>query len=306
MKGLPGNPCTGADGCYRALVEYGWSGRVEPSKKGCAFEPSGRTYEEVTGERIHENYMARHERGKTADTNEANPADQPVRGSMPLPRPLATPRALGLAPVVLIPLWDRCGEDELTEIEEDLRVMSYLLQQAIEGPSSPGERVLDPVSRVSYLPTPSVQAIYVQGYGVVLEAWLGSGLPLGDQAKARPGLDPNGPRDPIWDQARRQVLADPATKDPGDGLSTSPVLDPGIQAKVVSSLTHASNIRHLAPESWVVIHLAVDPAQPEATPAGGARERAATVRIQKRHLDAFACGLLGEVEFLRSVQVLVR
>jgi len=311
MKGLPGDPTTGPDGCYRALVEYGWSGRVEPSKKSHAFEPSGRSYEEVTGECIHENYVVRHGRDKTTDANEAYPADQPVRRSVPLPRPLATARGLGIAPAVLIPLWDRPGQRELTEIEEDLRVMSCLLQQTLEGPSSPGEGVFDPVSKVSYLPTPSVQAIYIRDYGVVLSVWLGSSLPLVDQAKATPSPDPNGPRDPIWDRARRQVLADLAPADPGTGLSTSPVLDPGFQAKVVRCLRHASNIRHLAPESWVVIHLAadqtaVDPAQSEAMPAGGGRERAATVRIQKCHLDAFASGLLDENQLLRSVEVLVR
>lgn len=56
MKGLPGDPVTGADGTYKAEVPYEWSGTVVPTRDGCLFTPDKREYVMVTSSQANENY----------------------------------------------------------------------------------------------------------------------------------------------------------------------------------------------------------------------------------------------------------
>jgi uncharacterized repeat protein (TIGR02543 family) len=58
MGGLPGNPTTDASGNYSGTVDYRWSGTVTPSKAGYSFNPSSRTYSNVTSDQLDQNYTA--------------------------------------------------------------------------------------------------------------------------------------------------------------------------------------------------------------------------------------------------------
>jgi hypothetical protein len=58
MQGLPGNPITDATGCYKAAVDYGWSGKVTPEKAGHAFVPPAKQYHKVTENQENQNYAA--------------------------------------------------------------------------------------------------------------------------------------------------------------------------------------------------------------------------------------------------------
>jgi hypothetical protein len=59
MSGLPGNPITDASGYYSASIDYGFSGRVTPTKEGYNFEPASRTYSKAIGDRDNEDYTAK-------------------------------------------------------------------------------------------------------------------------------------------------------------------------------------------------------------------------------------------------------
>jgi hypothetical protein len=58
MKGLPGEPVTDAKGKYIAIVDYGFSGEVTPSKEGYIFKPAKETYTKVTADQ-NRNYTAK-------------------------------------------------------------------------------------------------------------------------------------------------------------------------------------------------------------------------------------------------------
>ena len=58
MRGLPGNVVSGSDGSYRAVILYGWSGKVIPVKEGFEFSPSSRTYSSVADIQTNQNYIA--------------------------------------------------------------------------------------------------------------------------------------------------------------------------------------------------------------------------------------------------------
>ena len=58
MSGFPGNPVTNSSGEYTAYVYSGWSGTVTPIFAGYIFDPASRTYSDVTGNILGENYTA--------------------------------------------------------------------------------------------------------------------------------------------------------------------------------------------------------------------------------------------------------
>ncbi len=59
MRGLPGNPVTDASGYYSASVDYGFTGRVTPTKEGYSFNPASKTYSKVTSDKSNEDYTAK-------------------------------------------------------------------------------------------------------------------------------------------------------------------------------------------------------------------------------------------------------
>ena len=58
MRGLPGDPATDANGNYRATVDWGWSGKVTPTKIGYTFTPESRPYEKVKSNQANQDYTA--------------------------------------------------------------------------------------------------------------------------------------------------------------------------------------------------------------------------------------------------------
>jgi hypothetical protein len=56
MSGLPGDPCTDGSGYYSAVVDYGWSGNVTPTKYAYAFEPNTMSYANVTADQTGQDY----------------------------------------------------------------------------------------------------------------------------------------------------------------------------------------------------------------------------------------------------------
>jgi hypothetical protein len=56
MSGLPGDPCTDGSGYYSAVVDYGWSGNVTPTKYAYAFEPNSRSYANITADQTGQDY----------------------------------------------------------------------------------------------------------------------------------------------------------------------------------------------------------------------------------------------------------
>ncbi|RLC62198.1 MAG: hypothetical protein DRI48_09825, partial [Chloroflexi bacterium] len=56
LVGLPGDPITNTDGYYTATVEYGWAGKVTPTKPGYTFDPQSKNYTKVTSDYENENY----------------------------------------------------------------------------------------------------------------------------------------------------------------------------------------------------------------------------------------------------------
>jgi len=57
MRGLQGDPISGPDGTYKAVVPYDWQGTVTPDLLGYTFTPPSQTYPRVTAN-VSQNYIA--------------------------------------------------------------------------------------------------------------------------------------------------------------------------------------------------------------------------------------------------------
>lgn len=314
MKGLPGPAITEADGCYKVLVEHGWTGSVEPAKQGYTFEPPVRHYDSVTREWIHENYTANPAGTLDTEGGSSTPVTHDVHEpaarsgrARPWPaHPGPLPEEGVHSPSILILPAARGRMGNLAEIEEDLLVMSTIIQETLEGTDQNGG-VPDPGPETgSDLPGPNIQAVYIQDFGVIFSAWMRHFPAIADPSGS--GEDLDGPRDPVWEEARQQVLT--AT---GQGpMMTGPprmAIRQDLEARLVGSLKHAARIRHLGPEQWVAVHLTWDRPGPAPASSGAprlGRECGATLRVKKGTVDLYLAGALEERAFRQAVQVLVQ
>ena len=151
--------------------------------------------------------------------------------------------------------------DQFAATSEDLRVMLHILKQetAADRPDRGGV-VFSDFGDFFKAQRPSFEALYLQGHGVLffLEAEFDmASMPEPDQAP--PSADATHV-DPIWQSARRAMLAP-------KGSAAQPV-PPRTQlsadelaARIIPTLKHAANIRFLgAPETITVRVLKKDPA----------------------------------------------
>jgi hypothetical protein len=193
--------------------------------------------------------------------------------------------------------------DRLRQINEDLAVMALILGQAVEGPDSAEAGASGPGEPVTRLRVCRIQAFYLQDYGVAFSVWTGSDLPVRDRIELQMGAEPNDLRDPVWEQARRRLLSDPLPSHTPDSKGPAPMdLEQDFKARLVVSLQHASNIRHLASQHWVTLVLTGQTAdlQQGAVPSVG---HVAVLRIQKQTLDDYVSRLLDPSQFQAKVQI---
>ena len=58
MNGLPNNPISGKDGTYSAIVKYGFTGTVTPTKEGYEFNPPSMQYADTISAQTNQDYIA--------------------------------------------------------------------------------------------------------------------------------------------------------------------------------------------------------------------------------------------------------
>jgi hypothetical protein len=75
LRGLPGNPRTNAQGFYNGIVPSGWSGTFTPFKTGVTFNPSVRSYSNLTENLTNQNFVA------TLPNSDASLSDLKVNGN---------------------------------------------------------------------------------------------------------------------------------------------------------------------------------------------------------------------------------
>ena len=245
MNGLPHNPVTGNDGAYSAIVDFGWAGKVRPHKEGFTFSPPFQIYSAVSRDMTNENYRPEQQ---TPD----------MYGTRSGRRVAATyPSAYGQTGgrrVLVVPAAD-IKPEELSETVEDMYIFSNILDEGFKEP-----RMIQGVFRdfgdFFGRDNRQTEAVYMQGYGVVFMMEVDYTFTPVPQTEEKSEDTAAEEVDSTWLRARERIFS------PGGGGRMSrpdSARDNGrqmveeLKAELVRTLRHATNIRNIAPDEWVIL-----------------------------------------------------
>jgi len=227
MRGLPGDPLTDARGYYVATLNYGWSGVVTPTKRGCEFEPPARRYSAVNADMQGQDYEV-------------------------VSLKAATPPSLGsVSSEVLVIPTSEVEATEVVEIEEDMRVMLEILREPLRRPRS---RLGWPIDYGDFFGGERYEAIYVEDYGVLFV--IRGEFPFSFSGGAPAAEAREGEVDPVWQRARQRLYAPGAEGRYGraGGAAAAEMMTfAEFKADLVAALRHAANIRHVGPAKAIVL-----------------------------------------------------
>jgi len=242
MRGLPGNPVTDENGYYTATVEYGWSGTVTTAKEGYTFKPASRPYSHVMLDRPY---------GKVTQ----NQANQDY-----IPRRAVTAPVLGRAggrKALVIPATEVKAED-LSAITQDLQVMSHIFDRRFKEPRL--------VRRLFGMFTDfgdffgqdsrATEAIYLQGYGALFLMEVNIPLSPPAEGQKEQGEETEERVDPIWQRAQQEIFFPKSVSiagGPGSGEKYDAEKLEEFKTELIKTLKHATNIRNLKPDEWVIL-----------------------------------------------------
>lgn len=160
----------------------------------------------------------------------------------------------GQAKVLMIPSAEVKAED-LAAITEDIQVMSHIFERKFKGGRQIGGVFVDfgdffgRDSRVT-------RAIYLQGYGVLF--LMEGNFPLSAPPEPQ-GKQPEKAKEPVdatWEEAKQEVFS---PEDTGGSVkqASGPEYDAQkveeFKTELIKTLKHASNIRNLKADEWVIL-----------------------------------------------------
>ena len=242
MQGLPDNPMSRSDGTYEATVPYGWSGKVTPIKGGYTFDPPSKSYTDVTtnikdGWPEMPMYRERLAYGRTVGPRYGRTTGRTDRGR-----------------VLVIPTME-VKPEEFEATKEDMHVMLYILEKELQKP-----RLIQGVffdfgdffAREGY----ALQAVYVQDYGAFFFTEVDFPLVFPSKSQEPPVETTKEQVDPIWQRAQQEMFSsqDPAAGGPFPGRQEGgPETLEVLKNDLIRLLKHASNIRNLKSDEWVIL-----------------------------------------------------
>lgn len=232
-------------------------------------------------------------------------------------------RLHGAAPALVVSP-ARAEAGEVAQVEEDLAVMSRILEKAVGRASGrEGPRSVLGINLSNPLASRQLQSLYLEGYGVLFV--LNVRYPLLAGPAKEEGKEEK-PQDTTWEQTKRELFGGGQTSVGLNALLTIDTdrtveeYDAGkvesLKKGLVEALKNGANIRHLKDDdSLAVVVLGPPAGQPtrgearsesgrssrraQATPAG-ARLTTLAIRAKKSEVDAFAQGKLTAEEFARK------
>jgi hypothetical protein len=234
--------------------------------------------------------------------------------------------------------------EELVTIMEDMRVMSRILDTRLkDGLFSTEVWELTYFTNAEFwYDKTATGGIYLEGYGALFLKHVGFPL-LPPVEESEDGTVEEG-SDPVWEHTKQEIYSGRGVPRGGRrGWSQevekeyAPDKVEGLKRTLVRTLKHASNMRHLKPDDWVIITVTGTSTQPheviglggDATIRGtiargggmyGVLEKdgkyvmrgtgpfsqtVLTIRARKSDVDAFAGGQLDLDEFRQKVQIIL-
>jgi hypothetical protein len=235
-------------------------------------------------------------------------------GKSILTRPSAGPRAL----VIRTGDADTKGQSTL---EEDLAVMSHLLDKALEdvpGAQGNGNRVMG--IDVFFSPGSSpVRSLYLDNYGAVFFVKVHFPLLLPGEKHSEEKINP----DSAWEEARQELYGQRQGNGPGEPPEEfSQEKVDKLKETLIETLKNGSNIRGLKPDDWVTICVSGGSSsggrrRVKTSPTGavggnitvmtaseGAGSRSfLTLRARKSDIDRFSKGQLNPADFQKQCKL---
>jgi len=216
---------------------------------------------------------------------------------------------------------------EQAELEEDLAVMSHILDKALDEklPGQPRSRKAMGIDVVFSSTAAPFRSLYLDGYGAVF--MLKVGFPLLPPPKGEPRKE-RAETSSTWEEARKELYGRPS-----DGkITTSPAEEYDeekvnrLKDALFEGVKNAANVRDLKPDDSVTVCVfggAGGPAKVQSTAKAGAPKAAIvnqvwvygdgkpgqtrgtimTIRVKKSDVDAFAKGKQTLEEFRKRAKV---
>ncbi len=183
----------------------------------------------------------------------AGPWVAPAGGQFSISR--VTLRRGGGRKVLIIPAEEVKVED-LTAIWQDLYVMSRIFDRKFSKGSRLVREVFPDYGDFFRQDSHATEAIYLQGYGALFLMEANFPLTAPPKPKEKEAQKTEEPADPIWQRAKQEIF-DPMIR------TTSMISQPEekydaekieeMKKELITSLKHASNIRNLKSNEWVLL-----------------------------------------------------
>lgn len=272
MKGLPNNPVTDGTGHYDVTVDYGWNGRVEPVKEGYDFEPPGLIYEKVVRNLTNQNYAALQHGRQVAHPTSESRGDvswrfergrwEPAQPGTSSPASARRGRSTGYQPtirsggrkVLVIPAGEVKAK-ELAETVEDMHVMAHILDERFKE-TRRIQGLFTDFGAFFRRESCNTEATYLQGFGVLFLMEVNFAFSPPPKTEAKEAEEPTEAVDSTWQKARKEVFSPGASAGAGLDNSTDDYDEQMVEElkqELIEALKHASNIRNVAPDEWVIL-----------------------------------------------------
>lgn len=254
---------TDARGRYSVKVPYGWSGKLTLDKEGFQFNPSTRSFTNVTTN-IRNGQPEQPARAAGMMYNDM--MDDDMYGGRQTSAVVSSRRrgrSTGYRPaiasttgrkVLVVPAAEVKAQD-LAEITEDMKIMSHILDERFRE-TRRIQGVFTDFGDFFGRDNRQTEATYLQGYGVLFSmevnfAFSPSPEPQGQQAEQTAENV-----DSTWERAKQQMFSpgDPRRSRgsrPSEEYNSQMVEE--LKRDLITTLKHAANIRGVQADEWVIL-----------------------------------------------------
>jgi len=236
---------TDSKGRYTVKVPYGWSGEISLSKDGFEFNPATKSFTNVITnikDGVPEPPIVRQPSGMYSTRS--------GRGRIGMTYQ-STVGQTGGRRVLVIPAED-IKQEELAGTLEDMYVMSHILDERFKEP-----RMIQGVFRdfgdFFGRDNRQTEAIYMQDYGVVFMMEVDYTFTPAPQSQEQPE-EQTKEADSTWQQTRERIFSGGGRRinRTGTGREYEGQMVDELKAELIRTLRHATNIRNLMPDEWVI------------------------------------------------------
>ena len=254
---------TDARGRFNIKVPYGWSGALTLEKEGFQFNPSTRSFTNVTtnirngqpeqpvraADMMYDDMMHDDMYG---DRQTSAVVSSRRRGRSTSYRP-AIASTTGRK-VLVVPAAEVKAQD-IAEITEDMKIMSHILDERFRE-TRRIQGVFTDFGDFFGRDNRQTEATYLQGFGVLFSMEVNFAFSPPIKPQGRQAEQTDEPVDSTWEKAKQQMFSpgDPRRSRgsrPSEEYNSQMVEE--LKRDLITTLKHAANIRGLLPDEWIIL-----------------------------------------------------